>query len=227
MSRNLWLEFTELLGRAALTIYFGLSAMAKAMSIDNLIVSSPRPENWAWSLVSEIVSLAFLCLVAILALTRLKPLCRAEGIQPRLTAMIGTYLVVLLITVNQSPPFAGAEIIGTCFVAAGLGLSVYVLAWLGRSFSIMAEARGLVTGGPYGIVRHPLYVTEAIATLGFVLLHWSPIVVLAFGLQWCLQLQRMRNEEAVLRAAFPEYGAYAERVPCWLPGWNRFVAQLT
>jgi protein-S-isoprenylcysteine O-methyltransferase Ste14 len=225
MNASRRVEITEFLGRAGIVLYFSFAALAKAMSIKTLVMgNAPAPDNWLLLLLSDLASLMFLCLVVVLAVVRLKPSRRAEGIEPRLTAMAATYLLLPLVMVDGGPPSMAVAVAGTCLVALGSALSVYVLAWLGQSFSIMAEARRLVTGGPYAIVRHPLYVTEALAVLGVVLLHWSLIAVLLFGLQWCLQLRRMWNEEAVLRMAFPEYAAYAERTPRWLPmppRWRR------
>ncbi len=109
---------------------------------------------------------------------------------------------------------------GLCLTFAGSVLSAYVLVWLGRSFSIVPEARRLITGGPYSIVRHPLYMTESLAALGIVLLHWTATAAILACLQFCLQLRRMHNEEKVLGAAFPEYAAYAERTPRLLPGFR-------
>jgi protein-S-isoprenylcysteine O-methyltransferase Ste14 len=218
MNASRRVEITEFLGRAGIVLYFSFAALAKAMSIKTLVMgNAPAPDNWLLLLLSDLASLMFLCLVVVLAVVRLKPSRRAEGIEPRLTAMAATYLLLPLVMVDGGPPSMAVAVAGTCLVALGSALSVYVLAWLGQSFSIMAEARRLVTGGPYAIVRHPLYVTEALAVLGVVLLHWSLIAVLLFGLQWCLQLRRMWNEEAVLRAAFPDYAAYAERTPRWFP----------
>jgi protein-S-isoprenylcysteine O-methyltransferase Ste14 len=37
---------------------------------------------------------------------------------------------------------------------------------LGRSISILPQARQLVTSGPYAFVRHPLYLGEMTAMLG-------------------------------------------------------------
>ena len=52
--------------------------------------------------------------------------------------------------------------------------SFMVLAKLGRSFSIMPEARVLVTGGPYAFARHPLYAVEIITILGMAMLYKQP-----------------------------------------------------
>jgi protein-S-isoprenylcysteine O-methyltransferase Ste14 len=97
-------------------------------------------------------------------------------------------------------------------------LAVYALAWLGRSFSIMAEARRLVTSGPYARVRHPLYLAEEIAVIGLFLQYASPSTALLVVAHLAFQLQRMRNEEQILRDSFPEYAAYARATRRLVPG---------
>jgi protein-S-isoprenylcysteine O-methyltransferase Ste14 len=214
----------EFLGRAGLAAYFSLAAVAQVQSMLQLIEASPAPDNLYLQVLSRIASLMFLSLIVILALFRLKPSRKAEGIEPRLSAMAATFMLVPLVMIDGGVASKEATVIGIVLVTLGTALSAYVLYWLGRSFSIMAEARKLVDRGPYAIVRHPLYVTEAIAVLGVVVLHWSLIAVLAFFIHCGLQLRRMWNEEKVLRAAFPEYAAYAERTPQWFPmplGWRR------
>lgn len=212
-------EIFEFLGRVGIAFYFSAVATFKIMSIIRLFAGSgPLPENWLLSLLSNLASLVFVSLVIAMTIFRLKPSRGAQGIEPRVTAMAATFLMLTLAILPESaPPPAGAAVAGLCFVALGSVLSAYVIVWLGRSFSIMAEARRLITGGPYAIVRHPLYVTETIATVGMVLLNWSLVALALAILQWCLQLRRMRHEERILQAAFPEYSSYAARTPRWLP----------
>jgi protein-S-isoprenylcysteine O-methyltransferase Ste14 len=102
-------------------------------------------------------------------------------------------------------------------MATGWVLSACVLLWLGRAFSVMAQARRLVTAGPYAIVRHPLYLCEEIMVLGVALMHFSIAAVLIVAAHWMFQLRRMTNEEKVLGAAFPECAAYAARTPKIIP----------
>ena len=45
-------------------------------------------------------------------------------------------------------------------IVLGMILSIFSLASLGRSFSIIPQARKLVKSGPYRLVRHPIYVGE-------------------------------------------------------------------
>ena len=41
-------------------------------------------------------------------------------------------------------------------------LAVWGLLYLRKSFSIIPEARRVVSGGPYRFIRHPLYAAEII-----------------------------------------------------------------
>lgn len=89
--------------------------------------------------------------------------------------------------------------------------------FLGRCFGVLPEARGLVTRGPYGIVRHPVYLGEIAACLGLAVAAptvWNGLVL---GALLGAQLARMGFEERALTAAFPEYGSYARQVPRLLP----------
>jgi protein-S-isoprenylcysteine O-methyltransferase Ste14 len=108
-------------------------------------------------------------------------------------------------------------------VSAGLSLggtvaATYVLFRLGRSFSIMPEARALVTTGPYRHIRHPLYLADFVASLGVMLQFAQPWAAALTAANLALQLWRMRYEERVLSRAFPDYAAYAARTWRLVPG---------
>lgn len=106
-----------------------------------------------------------------------------------------------------------------------LALELCSLAWicwgllsLGRSFGVSPADRGVVTHGPYRLVRHPIYAGEIAFTLAYTLgsPSWQNALVLAL-LASC-QVVRALWEEEVLshNTAYREYRA---RVP-WrlLPG---------
>ena len=93
-----------------------------------------------------------------------------------------------------------------------------VLWWLGKSFSILPEARRLVTGGPYAFARHPLYSVEIITVLGTALQFQAPWAwLIALGVVALLWI-RTQYEEQVLAESFPEYPAYRARTKRFIPG---------
>lgn len=173
-------------------------------------------------LLSLVCLFIFLLIQTVLIILRPPPVAKAAGLEPRLSALLGTWLmtfVVLLPVTDDMPP-------AFYFASAGLGavgdaLAIYVMLHLGRSFSFMAEARRLVSRGPYALVRHPLYLAEEIALSAGVITHFSIWAVALFAVQLSFQLRRMRNEERVLAAAFPEYRAYMVRTPALIPRLRR------
>jgi len=68
-----------------------------------------------------------------------------------------------------------------------------------------------VTDGPYRVVRHPLYVAEALSTLGVTLQLQQPLGALLAISIYLGQFARMGYEEEVLERAFPEYADYRKR----------------
>jgi protein-S-isoprenylcysteine O-methyltransferase Ste14 len=170
-------------------------------------------------LVSRVCLFSFFTLIAWLTLVRARPLAQAEGLQPRLSALLGCYLLYAFAFLTPNPNIGAAfHIVSAVLLLIGNVLAVMILLRLGRSFSIMAEARRLVTDGPYAIVRHPLYLAELIATIGAFIQFASPPAALLVVAQLGFQVLRMRNEERVLLGSFPDYAAYKERTARLIPG---------
>lgn len=162
-------------------------------------------------------SALFVALAAATTLTRLPPLRKAAGWEPRVSAVLGTFLLTALAMLPRQdlPPIALG--ISSLLIITGMLTSFVVLRWLGRAFSIMAEARRLVTHGPYRYVRHPLYVCEELAVIGTFIQVVSPLAVVIFIMHAMFQIRRMVNEEGVLKATFPDYADYARQTPRLIP----------
>ncbi|MFO0754449.1 MAG: isoprenylcysteine carboxylmethyltransferase family protein [Thermodesulfovibrionales bacterium] len=117
----------------------------------------------------------------------------------------------------SSAPFLKWNVFSMALVLTGNCITLAGILYLKRSFSIMVEARVPVFDGPYRYVRHPLYLGEALATLGVLVFRFSPLNVFLFALfLWC-QTVRARFEERKLTAAFPEYGDYRKRTGAFFP----------
>ena len=143
---------------------------------------------------------------------------KARGLEPRITAFGGAFLVYTIPFFPRRELPLTAEMVSTLLVLFGSAAALITLARLGRSFSMMAEARRLVTSGPYRLVRHPLYVAEELAIIGISMQFFSLSTALVLAVQIAFQLRRMHNEEAVLVESFPEYAAYRQRTARLLPG---------
>lgn len=205
----------DFVGRTALVGIFAALAANQTLAVIALFGNSG--EQGFLDLATRLASIAYIVLVVGLTIVRLKPIRNAEGFEPRLSALAGTFLSIALVMLPLADIGTGLRVTSLILIAAGWVLSACVLLWLGRAFSVMAQARRLVTTGPYTIVRHPLYLCEEIMVLGVALTHLSVAAVFIVAVQWMFQLRRMTNEEKVLGAAFPECAAYAARTPKIIP----------
>jgi protein-S-isoprenylcysteine O-methyltransferase Ste14 len=172
----------------------------------------------AVDLTMRLASIAYFVVLAASVIIRERPQRRAEGLEPRISALLGTFSILTLVLFPRHQLSLTGEIVSTLLLLVGNTLAVLVLLQLRGSFSIMAEARQLVTSGVYRWVRHPLYLAEELAVIAIVLQFLSPWTTLLLAVQIAFQLRRMRNEERVLSATFPEYAEYKEKTAMLLPG---------
>jgi len=98
---------------------------------------------------------------------------------------------------------------------AGLAIGIPALClWalarlqLGKSFSISAQAKELVTHGLYSKIQNPVYVFGAVFMLGGLIYLWQPALFIIFLVVIPMQLVRVREERRVLEAKFGD--AYRE-----------------
>jgi len=175
------------------------------------------------NMAARVSSALFLALAAVTTLTRLPPIRKAAGIEPRISALLGTFLLTSLAMLPRAEFAPISLAISSVLVIAGMAASFVVLRWLGKSFSIMAEARQLITHGPYAFVRHPLYICEEVAVIGVFMQVISPLALTILIAHAFFQFRRMLNEERILKTTFAEYESYAERTPRLIPrrwvGW--------
>jgi protein-S-isoprenylcysteine O-methyltransferase Ste14 len=171
----------------------------------------------ALHLAVEALSLAYYGLIAVLFVVRLP---RLGGRRRPLAVVVALFGALALLVIGVLPgdqPHPALDGLASVLLAAGLAYSIWALAHLNRSFSILPESRRLVRDGPYALSRHPLYLGEAVASVGVLLPVAGPAALALWALFMAAQLQRISWEEAVLRERFPEYEAYARRVPRYVP----------
>ncbi len=130
------------------------------------------------------------------------------------TTVVGS-LAPLLVRPTGS---ASDLLVADAIQVAGAALQVLGVLSLNRSIGLVPAHRGVVTGGLYRLVRHPLYMAYTITQLGYVMSNPSirngVVVVVAFA----FQLARIANEERFL-SRYPEYREYRTRTRWRILPW--------
>jgi protein-S-isoprenylcysteine O-methyltransferase Ste14 len=104
-------------------------------------------------------------------------------------------------------------------VLFGLGLVFAGVALRSWAAGTLHKRRVLTTSGPYGMVRHPLYIGSFMMMIGFCLLiDDRENIYFVLGPVLAMYLARALNEEKTLAAAFPDqWDDFARKVPRVIP----------
>jgi protein-S-isoprenylcysteine O-methyltransferase Ste14 len=209
----------DFLMRLPLLAYALLSAMGQAKGLfPFFIMGGPIDLAYVVHLGMRLSTITFLLLVAAATVLRTRPSGKASGLEPRISALAGSFMVYGIVLFPRHELPLSLEMVSAVLILIGSVGSVIALVRLGRSFSVMSETRRLVTSGPYHFVRHPLYLAEEIAIFGLFMQFVSVWTALLLAVQIAFQLRRMHNEESVLTASFPEYVAYRQTTARLIPG---------
>ena len=109
---------------------------------------------------------------------------------------------------------------GVAFLLGGMALRIWAQSYIHHRLKLPLE---LTTGGPYQLVRNPLYIGNALICASatfFARLPWlAPFILL-----WCLAVYSavVRYEEGWLLELYGgPYERYLKEVPRWFPRLNR------
>ena len=211
-------------GRTVPAMFFLWLAYLQALRLISVARLLPKPVT-APALVNGplpvALYLAFCVIPVFIYIGRPVPRERDGRLAPRALALVGTLMVVVVGTLPHghllySPP---SWIHGLSSALSLLAFVVIIsaLLFLRRSLSIIPEARRLVVGGPYHVIRHPLYAAEILAMLAFAMVDPTVTVVAVLAPFIATQLLRSRYEEGLLLRVFPSYRAYASHTRRLIP----------
>lgn len=110
-------------------------------------------------------------------------------------------------------------VLAALFVA-GVTLRAWAIYELGVHYShrvVRISEGGLISSGPYRVLRHPAYAGMLLANIGFVAYFSSPASITALTLLMAVVLWRIRTEEDILIES-PQYRAFANTRCRIVPG---------
>jgi protein-S-isoprenylcysteine O-methyltransferase Ste14 len=209
------------LGRLLAVTVFGL-----LMTFNTLIVYNeanslfPLTSMKATLFIHRLLLSLFYVIVIGLYFLRSSAVATSRALPAKSVALLASFLPFAIPFLGSPPDFDLTMVsVSNLIMVFGMTISVVALSTLGRSFSIIPQARKLVRSGPYRFVRHPLYLGELISVLGFVLAHFVLEKLLAFLLLAACQIYRALQEEKLLSHSFPDYDNYASKTARFIPGF--------
>lgn len=214
------------LGRLAV---LPVMALLGALNVGNLWKQLVEPESTGAvrvaTLTRGLLVTIFYVMILVFYLARSRARSTTGSAPAKALAVVATFLPLLLGLTNKASSEVGVLLASSVLITAGMAWSVWSLWSLGRSFSIIPQARRLVRRGPYAVVRHPLYLGELTAVAGVVLGGFTPLGLALLAALAGLQLYRTGQEEQVLARVFPEYEQYRSVTPRVLPRRPRILAR--
>jgi protein-S-isoprenylcysteine O-methyltransferase Ste14 len=145
-----------------------------------------------------------------IAVTRHSPRAKDYSLRSSAAVLVAyAYPYAQMIYINWIPGETVWPAAGFVLVTAGACWSLVSLLTLGRMFGIRPALRGLVTTGPYALVRHPIYLSYIVEDIGYNLQEWNAGTALIVVVGWASLIYRIRAEERVLAldAEWPEYAS--------------------
>src|SRR2546425_8964759 len=176
------------------SLFFSLFLARQRILLAGRVHGIHQPSD-ALFLAQQLLALAYFTMLVVLYAVRLPQ----RGTDHRLTvifiAFSGTFAAIAASFLPGGTRREGLVLIADILATVGLAYSVWGLAYLRRSFSIIPEARRLVTGGPYRLSRHPVYLGEVATAIGVNLATAGRLSGIAITYFIVCELLRIRWEE--------------------------------
>jgi protein-S-isoprenylcysteine O-methyltransferase Ste14 len=125
-------------------------------------------------------------------------------------ALAGFYSGVIFIWQPQTGGQMEKLISDVIILVANI-LAIVTIFNLGRSFGIMIAVREVKTGGLYSIIRHPMYATDILLRIGFLVSHLSVLTGVLIVISVSINFYRAILEERYL-ALQDDYSLYMKKV---------------
>lgn len=190
----------EGLGHAGVNL--GLAAMFFGAAIPSGANHLSEPADLIWSI--------GMVLTGLFCVTRPRPSAVMLDWRAMLSGL-GAMVLPALMT-RAAPSSAGLVYrLAVVLEFAGVAISQLARVYMGHAFGVLPANRGIISAGPFRVVRHPVYLGWVLMAIGFSLAHRGlrnyALVIACLS----LTLWRIVLEEELL-GADPEYRSYLSRV---------------
>jgi protein-S-isoprenylcysteine O-methyltransferase Ste14 len=160
--------------------------------------------------VANLIWIAGATLMGVLSLVRVPPNSAMINVR---SVMATTGMMVAPVLMRQGAHSVG--ILKSCAVALeffGVVLSQVSRIYLGRSFGLLPANRGIVSTGPFRIVRHPIYVGWFVLSVGYLMAYPALVNGLMIIVTLPFMMWRITLEEELLTQD-PAYREYCQKTP--------------
>ena len=127
----------------------------------------------------------------------------------------------VLLRLNENVLNTASLVLGTLFVLAGYAGTHWCYASMGDTWRMgidRSETTSLVTRGPYGSIRHPIYIFQVVILIGVALLLPAMLALLIIPLHLvCVWLKATDEEAYLVTVHGQEYKDYCARTGRLLP----------
>lgn len=190
----------------AILLLLGMLITVKQVAAGSIL---DKPKGNLMMQLANVFNLFFLLVV--------NPLAAISLTAPRLATIDPTHM-----TIDEPWLLIVLEISGLVMYVMGSLLMAWALITLGRNYQLGGSTPRsedkMVTQGPYGVIRHPMYTAALSLSLGLACLIQSWAFLCVFGIYLVLILLLIPMEEDRLREAYGEqYVVYQQRAGKLIP----------
>lgn len=111
-------------------------------------------------------------------------------------------------------------------ISVGIGIAIFLIlgfwamSYMKFRFNIapdISSGKDLVQKGPYKFIRHPMYTSVLGITLCYIINEFSPLGIVIYVILMVNFIMKLKYEEKILLAKFPEYTDYMKSTRTLIP----------
>ena len=173
------------------------------------MIPAARALSLSLSGLANIVWLSGAAIMGILSFVRTPPRSTMVNVYTMAATAGMLFLPCFMRPVGASS--GGLALAGVAFELFGIALTQVARVYMGRSFGILPANRGVVSKGPFSLIRHPIYFGWMVLSIGYAMSYPTARNILLILVTLPFMVWRIEQEETHL-SEDPEYCTYEKRV---------------